>query len=59
MNGNVIKAHGSAGERAITNAIRVATEAVQHNLGDIIQREISQASERLALQKHSAVTAAA
>jgi glycerol-3-phosphate acyltransferase PlsX len=48
LNGNVIKAHGSARERAIMNAIRVSTEAIQHHLNDMIRQEITQAEQRLA-----------
>lgn len=47
LNGNVMKAHGSARERAIMNAIRLSTEAVQHNINQIIQQEIAEANERL------------
>ena len=49
LNGTVIKAHGSARERAIMNAIRVARETVQHKINDTIQRDIAQANERLGL----------
>lgn len=48
LNGSVIKAHGSARETAIMNAIRVSTEALQHHINDIIQSEVSKASQRLA-----------
>jgi glycerol-3-phosphate acyltransferase PlsX len=48
LNGNVIKAHGSARERAVMNAIRVATESVRHRLNDMIVSEVSRANERLA-----------
>lgn len=48
LNGSVIKAHGSARETAIMNAIRVSTEALQHHINDIIQSEINRASQRLA-----------
>jgi len=51
LNGNVMKAHGSAGERAIMNAIRVTTEAVQHKINQTIQHEIESANERLATAK--------
>jgi len=47
LNGIVIKAHGSARERAILNAIRVATETIQYKITDTIQREISRVNERL------------
>lgn len=47
LNGNVIKAHGSAREKAIMNAIRVAGEAVQHHLNELIVKEINRASAKL------------
>lgn len=56
LNGNVIKAHGSARERAIMNAIRVSTEAIQHRLNDMIQQEITQANQRLAQGQPAAPT---
>ncbi|HEY6168168.1 MAG TPA: phosphate acyltransferase PlsX [Verrucomicrobiae bacterium] len=48
LNGNVIKAHGSAREKAVMNAIRIAGEAVQHHLNDMIVAEIQKAGARLA-----------
>jgi fatty acid/phospholipid biosynthesis enzyme len=48
MNGAVLKAHGSAKERAITNAIRVTTDALQHQVNLTIAREIQRANERMA-----------
>ena len=36
LNGTVIKAHGSARERAIMNAIRVATETIQIKINETI-----------------------
>jgi phosphate acyltransferase len=48
LNGTVIKAHGSAREKAIMNAIRVATETIHHRLTDVIAREIAQGNARLA-----------
>jgi glycerol-3-phosphate acyltransferase PlsX len=50
LNGTVIKAHGSANARAIKNAIRVATETIQHQLNDSIIQEISKANEILTLK---------
>ena len=58
LNGTVIKAHGSAGARAIKNAIRVATETIQHKINERIVREVAQANERLGLDK-TAVPASA
>ena len=47
FNGTVLKAHGSARERAIANAIRVTTENLQHQVNQTIAREIARANERL------------
>lgn len=51
LNGTVIKAHGSAKEKAIMNAIRVATETIHHHLNEVITREIAVANQRLAAVK--------
>jgi phosphate acyltransferase len=51
LNGTVMKAHGSASDRAIMNAIRVSTEAVQHHINQIIRDEVAQANERVAALK--------
>jgi phosphate acyltransferase len=48
LNGIVIKAHGSSRERAIMNAIRVATEEISHNINQIISQQIKRANEHLA-----------
>ena len=48
LNGIVIKAHGSARARAITNAIRVAAEEIRHDVNSILARQIARANERLA-----------
>src|SRR5215467_12019518 len=48
FNGAVMKAHGSARERAIANAIRVTTENLQHQVNQTIAQEIARAHERLA-----------
>jgi len=47
FNGAVMKAHGSARERAIAGAIRVATEHVHLQVNQTIAREIARANERL------------
>jgi len=47
FNGTVMKAHGSARERAIANAIHITTEAVQHRVNQVIASEIARANERL------------
>jgi glycerol-3-phosphate acyltransferase PlsX len=51
LKGVVMKAHGSAGERAITNAIRITTESVRHHISQTICEEIQRAQERLAAAK--------
>lgn len=51
LNGTVIKAHGSAREKAIFNAIRVATETIQHKINDTIVSEVARANETLGLNK--------
>jgi len=48
LNGIVIKAHGSSRERAIANAIRVATEEISHGVNQVISQQIAKATERLA-----------
>lgn len=48
LNGIVVKTHGSARERAVMSAIRVATEEVRHDLIHMIEREIRAANEKLA-----------
>jgi len=48
FNGSVIKTHGSARERAIMHAIRIAAESVEHHVNEIISREIERANECLA-----------
>jgi len=44
LHGTVIKAHGSAREQAIMNAIRVSTEAVRHHINDLIQQDIARSA---------------
>jgi len=56
LNGTVIKAHGSARERAIMNAIRVSTEAIQHQINEIIKQEVARANQRFLQAKVSAPT---
>ena len=53
LNGTVIKAHGSANARAIKNAIRVATETIQHHLNDSIVEQISKAEQVLSAVSNS------
>lgn len=53
LNGNVMKAHASAHERAIMNTVRLTTEAIQNNINQIISEEIQRANERLNAGKPS------
>ena len=48
LNGHVIKAHGSARERAIMSAMRVAAGQISHDVNETIRQEIARANERLA-----------
>jgi glycerol-3-phosphate acyltransferase PlsX len=47
LNGNVMKAHGSARERAIMNAIRITSETIQHRINRQITEEIAAAMDYL------------
>jgi phosphate acyltransferase len=47
LNGTVMKAHGSAREKSIMNAIRITTETIQHQMNQTIADEIRRANERL------------
>ena len=49
FNGVVLKAHGSARERAIASAVRVAAETLQHQVNQHIAEGVARANERLAL----------
>jgi glycerol-3-phosphate acyltransferase PlsX len=51
LNGNVLKAHGSSRERAIMNAVRISTETVQHQINEIMIREVADANQRLEAAK--------
>ncbi len=58
FNGMVFKAHGSARERAVTSAIRVTAEAVQHQINQIIAGEIARANETLLRRRRNSSSAA-
>jgi glycerol-3-phosphate acyltransferase PlsX len=58
FNGAVLKAHGSSRERAIASAIRVTTENLQHQVNQVIAREIGRANERLAASDSSVIAIA-
>lgn len=47
LNGTVFKAHGSASERAITNAIGQCVQAHRHHLNQIIQAEVADANKKI------------
>lgn len=49
FNGIVMKAHGSAREKAIANAIRVTQDTVKHKVNMVIAEEIKYANDRLHL----------
>ena len=51
FNGAVMKAHGSARERAIASAIRVTTESLKHKTNQVIAQQIALANERLSLDE--------
>jgi len=57
FNGAVLKAHGSARERAIASALRVTTENLQHQVNQTIAQEIARANERIASLEPSAMPA--
>jgi glycerol-3-phosphate acyltransferase PlsX len=59
FNGPVLKAHGSARERAIASAMRVTTETLQHHLNQRIAEEIARANERLAADRSVSASVAA
>jgi phosphate acyltransferase len=44
LNGNVIKAHGSARERAIMNAVRVAMETIKQEVNQHIMQQVSKSA---------------
>ncbi len=48
FNGVVMKAHGSARERAIANAIRVTADNIQNQVIQLIAQDIAKANKRLA-----------
>ncbi|MGO8697595.1 MAG: phosphate acyltransferase PlsX [Limisphaerales bacterium] len=47
LNGTVFKAHGSASERAIKNAIGQCIQAHQHHLNQIIEAEVAAANQKI------------
>jgi glycerol-3-phosphate acyltransferase PlsX len=49
LNGNVTIAHGSAGPKAIKNAIKHTCDAVQHHINANITREVAKAAEAMNL----------
>jgi glycerol-3-phosphate acyltransferase PlsX len=53
FNGLVFKAHGSAREKAVTSALRITVEAMQHEVNQTIVREIARANEKLSASEIS------
>jgi glycerol-3-phosphate acyltransferase PlsX len=51
LNGVVLKAHGSAGARAIMNAVKVCADAVRHNINESIRDGVAVANERVQMNK--------
>jgi glycerol-3-phosphate acyltransferase PlsX len=58
LNGVVFKSHASASERAIRNGIRLATDAFQHHINDLIGRQVAEANVRLGFPAPTSVAAA-
>jgi glycerol-3-phosphate acyltransferase PlsX len=56
LNGTVIKTHGSSKQRAIANAIRVATEEISHGINQLVSQQIARANERLTAYETSIST---
>ena len=57
LNGTVIKTHGSSRQRAVANAIRVATEEISRGVNKLVSQQIARANERLTASETSAVNA--
>jgi len=51
FSGIVMKAHGSAREKAIANAIRVTQDTVKHKVNQVLAAEIERANQQLHLHK--------
>ncbi len=51
LNGNIVKAHASARDLAVMNAIRLASEAAQNNINQTIVEAVARANERIATAK--------
>ncbi len=58
LNGNVMKAHGSASERSIMNAIRIASESVHHQINQTIRDDIARANEEIVTENLAAPASA-
>jgi len=54
LNGTVMKAHGSAREKAIMNAIRLTGEAVKSNINGLILNKVSESNTLIAAEKQAA-----
>ena len=53
VNGVCIIAHGASSPLAIKNAIRAATESIQHEINPQILREIQSYNEKCAARTHA------
>ncbi len=58
LNGNVMKAHGSSRDRAVMNAMRLSTQAVQNQFNQIICQGSHRANDRLSAASNSPAAAA-
>ena len=59
LNGVVMKAHASARERAIMNAIRICGDSVKQNINEVMVRELAAAHEVLEAARHAHAPVAA
>jgi glycerol-3-phosphate acyltransferase PlsX len=57
FNGSVMKAHGSARERAVANAIAVTARNLKHQVSQTIATEIARANERMGIVPTAATSA--
>ena len=59
VNGTVTICHGSAGARAICNAVRNTAEAVDHHINELIVDAVAKANDKLATAATEPVAAEA
>ena len=58
FSGAVMKAHGSARERAVSSAINVMMQNLKHHVGEVIASEIARANETLGVTSGATIAAA-